>query len=869
MDHLFMPDGACSRVEDDVCYQGSKDYLKHTFHGFAESKGYSFLFNSPLASTDGIENYESLTAPDSLNAFLQEWLFFGFLKEVFDNVPRELLEGSMFEHDAFIRSNPSWPSMIIQNSPAAREEIDDKFQRVEARRCVLYTKELVGLAKKWVKGIKSKLHEAASEYEQLPASQYEHLAKCISTISRTLQYLSMRTPSIQYDSKTTAVIAATTEFVVTMITKTFENTKIKGLTPIIQSLWNSFGWRDIYVERMVNLGWCRHAAARINFTFPALQVIHFCTNLRRYEALDHSQCTKELCQASANPIIPRHRSTCKHPRVDYDGFAIEGDLRQKMLRIIRVNGLPLLKIRNRGDKIEIKLAHGKEDDKYIALSHVWSDGMGNHSKNSLPWCQLESLHSRLAKIPRQRPGAEGNELLVWIDTLCCPVEAASQEDERARVMGQMRQIYEKADFVFVLDSELESINRPLSKLETAFRILTSNWMRRLWTLQEGYLARELWVQFKNEAFELDQDDIKRMNLDDVSIESFWIARTVKALYASLRRRLMQENIDSQVESTLLAMALQGRSVTKPSDEPLCIATLLNLDAGQIAAFSTEGDDCVNKRMSMLWTLMQRSTIGIPKSVLFYTGQKLRLDGFHWAPASLLDKAALPLVRTLFTSSSASSTTISPSGLCVQSEGILLPPKCSPLRCLKKHRKLGSTSILNDSVIYLRDNADRWFIFYRHQSSGQSLGPGQKQPHTSDRTEATGYKRAAGRKVVRYGVMFRDNLVDRLPASPPSGECLLVAVHGSEGQAQLVTALETIMTNRAMPEQAAIWEIAYQTTVAIRMSEDFKTVERRDALRNATADLNPSQFHMNEIPNAKIQTKRKLAMLSSLKGTYRL
>ncbi|KAL9085778.1 MAG: hypothetical protein Q9165_007410 [Trypethelium subeluteriae] len=873
MDHLFMPYGACSQVDDEVYYQGSKEYLKHNFLDFAVVKGYSFLLDSPLKPADGIKDYDLLMAPKNLDRFLQEWLFFSFLKEVFHDVPRKLHCRSMFRHADFIHSSTSSPSKMTQKPPGVREESDSKVREAKVGRHVLHINSLITLVKNWVKGILSRLHKSVSGVRRPVLStkslvtlankwtkkiepvsrnsteQYKHLVKCVSTVSGALQYISMR-PSIseeykkEYDSRTIAVIAATTDFVVTMISKTFENTEntdINGHILIDRSSWVLFGWRDVYMERMVSMGWCPHAAASMKKSaFPVLQVIHFCTNLRRYGALDHKDCTRETCQASAGSSVARHKSTCEYPAVDCNAFAVEGDLMKEMLHIIQVDGLPLLKMRNHGDKLEIHLVPRKKGDNYIALSHVWSDGMGNKSSNSLPWCQLESLHSKLSKIPRERPGAEGDELLVWIDTICCPLKVASQEPERIKVMGQMVKIYSDAEFVFVLDSELElTDNKYLSELEIAFRTLNSNWMRRLWTLQEGYFAKKLWVQFKNGAFELDQDGIKKMNLNNVSTEQYWVARTTKTLYTSLRRSSMSKEVDKQSESTFRAMALQSRSVTEPSDEPLCIATVFNLGADGIEAIGEE-DDCVNKRMKELWILMNRSTHGIPKSVLFHNAPRLPINGFHWAPASLLDKAALPLVRALFAGSSMSSATISGSGLRVQSEGILLPQKRNILRCLKKHRRLGSISILDDSVIYLRDNADRWYIFWRPQSSDQILGSGLRQPDTRDRTEAGNNERAASRKVVRYGVIFRDNSVDRHPASPPSGEGLLVAVHESEDQAQLVTAIETVFTNRVMPDQEAVWEVAYQMTEAIRKSEDFKIVERRDAERQEYSSVSEEE-----------------------------
>jgi len=63
----------------------------------------------------------------------------------------------------------------------------------------------------------------------------------------------------------------------------------------------------------------------------------------------------------------------------------------------------------------------------------------------------------------------------------------------------MRRTYESARKVLVLDSELEVASIDTSPEELLMRISCCGWMRRLWTLQEGALAKELFFQFKERA----------------------------------------------------------------------------------------------------------------------------------------------------------------------------------------------------------------------------------------------------------------------------------------------------------------------------------------------------------------------------------
>jgi hypothetical protein len=63
--------------------------------------------------------------------------------------------------------------------------------------------------------------------------------------------------------------------------------------------------------------------------------------------------------------------------------------------------------------------------------------------------------------------------------------------------------YRKAKQVLVLDGYLQSVeSKLLSPVEVFARVFCCTWMRRLWTLQESRLAREVWFQFADGAVEV-------------------------------------------------------------------------------------------------------------------------------------------------------------------------------------------------------------------------------------------------------------------------------------------------------------------------------------------------------------------------------
>ena len=150
--------------------------------------------------------------------------------------------------------------------------------------------------------------------------------------------------------------------------------------------------------------------------------------------------------------------------------------------------IPLLRIipgQSTAD-LRLEIISSQPDSQYVALSHVWADGLGNPHANALPRCQLLRLQSLLQRsnMPWDS-GDSDQELLLWCDTLCCPVEPSEAKN---LALLQMKRTYHDATMVLVLDASLQLCNSSLlTPEEMCTRICSSGWTRRLWTLQEGTL----------------------------------------------------------------------------------------------------------------------------------------------------------------------------------------------------------------------------------------------------------------------------------------------------------------------------------------------------------------------------------------------
>ena len=145
-------------------------------------------------------------------------------------------------------------------------------------------------------------------------------------------------------------------------------------------------------------------------------------------------------------------------------------------------------------------------------------------------------------------------------------------------------------------------------------------MRRLWTLQERRLAANLHVQFRDEAV-----PVTDLLSTEPNFHTAFDSEVLNGLYWSLRREPQRffysvENITERFSD--LTADLSTRDVTVPSDEALCLATLLDLPIENFDPFPTMMD-------------VYSSVSSLPQSLLFLRAPKLHVPSFRWVPASLL------------------------------------------------------------------------------------------------------------------------------------------------------------------------------------------------------------------------------------------
>ena len=531
-----------------------------------------------------------------LQAFLQKWLFFGLLHEVL---------GDLYRHHYFVRT-----------------VFDGEEEKTNVS-----TTNLLSRLEVW----ESKVIRDRRSTMVL----YEHLARCLRL---TDACLSIAYPESNEDLMFHLVSVA--ELVGYAVSKACDvawtDSPSRSLLPIT---WRETTSESFKMSVLLERSNCCPSQVQMllkDFGSPqALSFVASCYQEDQAQAL-HASCNESRCRAgySDSGQMPCHvNEFCKCKPLQTDEGSLVDCLRSGRLPLLRVDEDMDL------DEMSIEVVPSSDSTSYVALSHVWADGLGNPTETALPRCQLARVKTFInnldfgyvdsSTLPNYPEDA--SKLLLWCDSLCCPVISPEGKNMALR---QMYRTYDKATIVLVLDQDLIAPRGGRKSVDEAcVRTATSRWMTRLWTLQEGALParkNKLWFQFAETALPARSlyDHMARIRRTDISRCGIMNSAMRRFLtFTSLFAHSTILNDDTRF--SFVMMGLMYRSVTVPSDEPLIIATLLGLDLSPILASAPP------KRMNALWQMLGTSQHGINKSILFHMGPKINERGFRWALQSVL------------------------------------------------------------------------------------------------------------------------------------------------------------------------------------------------------------------------------------------
>jgi len=246
-----------------------------------------------------------------------------------------------------------------------------------------------------------------------------------------------------------------------------------------------------------------------------------------------------------------------------------------------------------------------------------------------------------------------------MDTLCIPLgekigefipltDEKKRGEYRSKSIANMRNIYRSAASVLVLDTGMQGLSLSSSLPEKIMRIYLSSWVHRLWTFQEGILAKELYIQFDRGAESVDEINEKCLKHGKDTMDSgFYLKFPSVAQESVLSHRFMKEIHDSEsarygqlerispdncLRFAHVTRAMEQRATSKRADETICAASVMGLSVEKLLQIKdADADRKADKRMEeflkQVWEL--------PKGIIFHHNERLRRVGVRWAPRTLM------------------------------------------------------------------------------------------------------------------------------------------------------------------------------------------------------------------------------------------
>lgn len=361
----------------------------------------------------------------------------------------------------------------------------------------------------------------------------------------------------------------------------------------------------------------------------------------------HEECSEVKCsllQIDENDYKVKHQPGC-------DGCRMLGPDVQEVSRILGDGGIPVIRLRTQSehqtaveeaalgptqgvqDSIGVDVVPYQEGLDFCAISHVWSDGLGNPRVNALPYCQVRALSSAAFLVTPRSPTDDGlhvegspkeQDVFIWIDTLCIPLI----REPRKQAIQRLRDTFALATKVLVLDADLQSSKkRGRTRLELGYRILSCNWQRRMWTLQEAVFAQKLAFKFSDGLVLL--EDLKLQEIgNSVNFVHQDLHGKLSYLCSGRYRAETIENVNQTARIYRLrdtVTNISHRTTSRLTDESICLATLLNADVGALLE--------TPESQRMRYILDQQK--GFAPTIIFINGPKMQESPYRWAPSTFL------------------------------------------------------------------------------------------------------------------------------------------------------------------------------------------------------------------------------------------
>ena len=609
MDFIILPENVTSH--EPVPDLGGPEYDNQGFQGYALRQGWSITAireGNLISAREDWNEYSQIVLKDVspedipetgeglINAlvgpFIQTWILFGIFNEA--------LRRPVFRHE-FSRNEPI----------TAQDGTVTSTNRI---------------------AVQNLFEEFCSKQDELKEdiAWATHLSHCLREAAWVLNDLDRA-----WETLGGYIVPLSVHLALSVLVETLDHYNIIFCTPHLDPV-NAFVGRCKPLEMMLlELGWCPNMIRRVA-TDLGLDGLYYASLVPSFGASQaHDKCEDHSCVASnvekgkyRVQHAPRyclcHESSCDHNEVNTCHCEHIAMSKSDLAKAFDGDGFPLVKFKD--NKIEI--VSFKSGMKYVAISHIWSDGRGNEADNALPLCQLKTVHQYVAAL------SVDEDTLFWIDTFCVPIK----EPLRNTAIMRMAQVYSHGSHVLVLSEELLSNNLPSTPDQALFWIFCSKWMARLWTMQEAALADNLVFQFFDKAISYTSlaDAILGLNIN-VGNQSRMIGMRANS---GISRVAEMHNTDTDTDELVIVdfwHGLRYRSTSRPLDVAICGSILMGTELARLLSAPDE------EKMQIFWLCQME----VPASILWCNGPRLKIDGFRWAPSNLMNPAtvAVPPSRT--------------------------------------------------------------------------------------------------------------------------------------------------------------------------------------------------------------------------------
>ncbi|CAO2647119.1 Nn.00g080410.m01.CDS01 [Neocucurbitaria sp. VM-36] len=408
-------------------------------------------------------------------------------------------------------------------------------------------------------------------------------------------------------SDTTPAVVRLVEAIRETMLYVFEDWPMQGLA----NLHVPLAAVELRRTRLRQVGWCEYQIKLLEATTNQSTVDWLVNTDIRQDPLGHEDCTEMAC-ARNNVDVSTYKQ--RHCVPNCPCAPLFPDLNQ-IEQILRRDQLPVICVEypNLEPQLTVQaMDKGKAGD-YVAISHVWVDGLGGSTEKGLLTCQVLRVHSLVTKVLGTRPGAPAR---FWIDSLCIPPH--SSDMFMAALIG-IRDVYSCASLVLVIDRLVQQCS-PSASIEVLFAsIYMSAWMQRMWTYEEAVLARRL-------IFLLSNDEFHEYNSKTTGPTMRQTVSVVWRTLATQLSRLRKHEIDFNIGHVYLAFRFRLTNAT--GDEFLSVASMLGFGTNDLDALEkVKGEE----RVRDFWLNLKY----IPANIVSTEGPKLSFPGFRWAPKTMM------------------------------------------------------------------------------------------------------------------------------------------------------------------------------------------------------------------------------------------